>query len=98
MIVAVGVHHPKGPAEEKLLLADMKRFGREQRKHRGLVMVTAVKDETEGYLIGMAIWDTKEDFLKARKEMAKTFRHSVDFSAIEDRDVEFLWGEPQFWG
>ncbi len=98
MIVTVGIHHPKGPREEKLLLEDMKRFGKEQRKHKGLVMVTAVKDETEGCLMGMAIWDTKEDFLAARKEIAKTFKHSVDFSAIEDREIQFLWGESQFWG
>ena len=36
--------------------------------------------------------------MKARKEIARTFRHSVDFSEVEDREIQFLYGEPQFWG
>ncbi len=98
MIVAVGIHHPKGPKERAAVLEDMKRFGIEQRKHKGLLMVTAVKDETGGFLIGMAMWDTREDFLAARKKLARTFRHSVDFEVVEDREVQFLYGKPVFWG
>jgi hypothetical protein len=98
MTVAVGIHHPKGPKEEVLVLEDMKRFGEEQRRYKGLVLVTTVKDETDGCLVGIAIWDTRENFLAERKEIAKTYTHSVDFDVVEDREVQFLYGEPAFWG
>jgi hypothetical protein len=60
------------------------------------VLVTAVKDET-GFLVGMAIWDTKEDFLAARKEMAKTYVHP-NFEVLENTPNQFYFGEPAFWG
>lgn len=45
MYVTIAIHHPKGSAEERTLLQAMKRFVEAQRGHKGLMLVTAAKDE-----------------------------------------------------
>jgi hypothetical protein len=94
MFVNVGIHHVK-PGKEQELLESMKRFGEAHRGHRGLIMVFGWKDESTGALIGTALWNTKEDFLAARPDLAKAVE-GVDFEEI-DTSTEVYRGEPVVW-
>lgn len=97
MIVTVAIHHPKGPQEEVVIMESLKRYGEEQKKHKGLVLVMSVKDKTEGYIVGMSIWDSKENYMAAREDMAKTFKYEVNFVELEDRPNQFIHGEPVYY-
>jgi hypothetical protein len=77
MLVAIGIHHPKGKKEESVLRDAMHRFGEAQKKHVGLIMVHLLKDEKSGVLIGLALWDTKEHFMQAQEGMARRLREST---------------------
>jgi len=93
MFVAIGIHRPKGEKEESVLRDGMRRFGEAQRKHEGLIMVHLLKDEKSGVLIGLAIWDTKEHFMQAQKDMAKALE-GINFELLEDIPHQLYFGEP----
>ena len=96
MYITIAIHHPKGPAEEHTLLGAMKKFGLAQRGHKGLMLVTAAKDELGGSIMALAIWDSKENFQAARGDMVKTLE-GVDFDALEDVPRKLYFGEPVLW-
>ena len=74
----------------------MRRFGEAQRRQKGLMMVTAAKDEIAGNIIALAVWDTKENFMTARGAMAKAIE-GVDFDVLEDVPHKLYLGEPVVW-
>ena len=47
----------------------MHRFGKSMEGHSGLIMVHTTKDENTNRLIGLAIWESKENWLAARPDM-----------------------------
>lgn len=47
----------------------MHRFGKAMEGKKGLIMVYTTKDEERNQLIGLAIWDSKENWLAARPAM-----------------------------
>ena len=47
----------------------MHRFGKSIEGQKGLIMVQTSKDEDTNRLIGLAIWDSKENWLAARPAM-----------------------------
>ena len=96
MYITVAIHHPKGTVEESALIDAMRRFGEAQRRQKGLIMVTAAKDEIGGTIIALAVWDTKENFMRASGEMAKAV-DTVDFDALEDTPHKLYLGEPVLW-
>ena len=103
MYVALAIHHPKGPKEESILLGSMRKFGEAQKRFKGLIFTAPIKDENAGVLIGLSIWDTKENFEAAWKELSKTeperrAREGVKFEELEDEPHRVYSGEPAVWG
>ncbi len=95
MYVTIGIHYPK-PGKESILLEGMRKFGEAQRKHKGLMMVTGLKDETKGAIIGLAIWDSKENFLAAREDIMKSIA-DMDFEDLLSSPIEVYFSEPAIW-
>ena len=64
----MSIHYPK-PEKRQLLIESMHRFGKAMEGKKGLIMVHTTKDEDSNRLIGLAIWDSKENWLNARSAM-----------------------------
>ena len=94
MYVIMGVHHPK-PGMEKSLLDIQEKFGIAQRGHRGLISAFIWKDDNTGVIIGITLWDTKEDYDAARSDMDKALQ-STDFRTL-DSSMEIYRGSPVVW-
>jgi heme-degrading monooxygenase HmoA len=84
MFVHMSIHHPR-PGKEELLIDSMHRFGEAMKNRPGLQQAQTLKDQKTGHLIGLAIWDTKEAWLKARPAMLE---------AVKDDDFESWEEEP----
>ncbi|NUO20155.1 hypothetical protein HUU59_11965 [bacterium] len=85
MFVSIGIHrHPK-PEKRDLLIDSMRRFGAAMKTCKGLRDVYQLEDKDTGALIGLAIWETKEDWLAARPVMLE---------AIKDDPIE-EWEESE---
>lgn len=93
MLVTIGIHHPRGENEKSILRDGMRKFGEAQRKHEGLIVIHLLKDEKPGVLIGLAIWDTKEHFMQAQKDMAKALE-GINFELLEDIPHKLYFAEP----
>jgi hypothetical protein len=94
MYVTVGIHHPR-PGKEKAILETMPRFGKAQRRKKGLITVFGWKDDETGALIGTALWDAKADYEAARPDMSKALE-GVDFKPLE-YSAEVYRGSPVLW-
>jgi len=69
----MSIHFPK-PEKEKLLIESMHRFGKAMEGKKGLIMAHTTKDEDKNQLIGLAIWDSKENWLTARPAMIEAVK------------------------
>ena len=69
----MSIHFPK-PDKENLLIESMHRFGKAMEGKKGLIMAHTTKDEDSKRLIGLAIWNTKEDWLAARPAMIEAVK------------------------
>ena len=69
----MSIHFPK-PEKEKLLIESMHRFGKAMEGKKGLIMAHTTKDEDKKRLIGLAIWDSKENWLAARPAMIEAVK------------------------
>jgi hypothetical protein len=94
MYVITGVHHPK-PGMEKELLETLERFGDAERGHRGPITAFVWKDDTTGVLLGVTLWDTKEDYDAARPDMDKALG-GADWRSL-DSSIEIYRGSPVAW-
>jgi hypothetical protein len=94
LYIIMGVHHPK-PGMEKSLLEVQEKFGNAQRGHRGLISAFIWKDDTTGVIIGITLWDTKEDYNAARPDMDKAIQ-GIDFRSV-DASMEIYRGSPVVW-
>ena len=70
----MSIHFPK-PEKEKLLIESMHRFGKAMESKKGLMMAHTTKDEDKNRLIGLAIWDSKENWLAARPAMTEAVKN-----------------------
>ena len=52
----------------------MHRFGKSMEGKKGLIMVHTTKDEDSNQLVGLAIWDSKENWLAARPAMIESVK------------------------
>lgn len=52
----------------------MHRFGRAMEGKKGLIMAHTTKDEDKNQLIGLAIWDSKKNWLAARPAMIEAVK------------------------
>jgi hypothetical protein len=98
LYAAVGIHHPKGPKEEKVLLNSMRQFGEAQAKHKGLIVTLAVKDPDARMLIGISIWNSKKHFDEAWRVLSVTEpkrrqEQGFRFEDYEDEPHKFYSGE-----
>ncbi|MFX0047585.1 MAG: hypothetical protein ACFE8G_05375 [Candidatus Hermodarchaeota archaeon] len=69
----MSIHYPK-PNKEQLLIESMHRFGKAMEGKKGLVIAHTTKDEDSNRLIGLAIWDSKENWLAARQAMIEAVK------------------------
>ena len=90
----MGVHHPK-PGMEKSLLEVQEKFGIAQRGNRGLISAFIWKDDQTSVIVGITLWDTKEDYNAARPDMDKAIQ-GVDFGTL-DSSMEIYRGSPAVW-
>ena len=69
----MSIHFPK-PGKEKLLIESMHRFGKAMEGKKGLIMAHTTKDEDSKRLVGLAIWDSKENWSAARPAMIEAVK------------------------
>ena len=94
MYVVMGIHHPK-PGMEKPLLEVQEKFGVAQRGHSGLISAFIWKDDQTDVIIGITLWDTKEDYNAARPDLDKALQ-GADFRTF-DSSIEIYRGSPVLW-
>jgi len=68
MFIHVAIHLPK-PDKAALVIDSMHRFGAAIKKQSGLQEVYTLRDQKSDRLVGLALWNSKEDFLAARPAM-----------------------------
>jgi len=61
MFILMSVHHPK-PEYEEALIDSMHRYGNAIRGKTGLRSIHTMKDASSPRLVGLAIFDSREDF------------------------------------
>ncbi len=98
LYAGVGIHHPKSSKDEAILLSNMRKFGESQKRHKGLLVTTAIKDQEAGMLLGISIWNSKGEFEAAWKELSVTeskrrTEERFRFEDHEDEPHKFYSGE-----
>ena len=68
MFVHMSIHYPQ-KGKESFLIDSMHRFGKAMEGKKGLIMAHTTKDEEKNCLIGLAIWNSKENWLAAKPAM-----------------------------
>ena len=86
MFVLVSIHYPH-PEKEQLVIDSMHRHGDESKRHKGLVSVHTLKDESTGQLFGIALWDSQESYLVARPVLMKVTEKD-DFDSWENEPMK----------
>lgn len=86
MFVHIGIHRPK-PGKEHLLIESMHRFGDSMKGAKGLQRAHALRDKESGVLLGLAVWDSKEDWEAARPAMIEAVKDDP-FEEWEDNPPE----------
>ena len=94
MYVVMGVHHPKA-GMEKSLLEVQEKFGVAARGHQGLISSFIWKDDQTGVIIGITLWDTKDDYDATRPDLDKALL-GADFRTF-DSAMEIYRGSPVLW-
>ena len=69
----MSIHFPKNE-KVHLLIESMHRFGKAMEDKKGLIMAHTTRDEDSNRLIGLAIWDSKENWLNARADMIEAVK------------------------
>ena len=94
MYIIMGVHHPK-PGMETALLEVQGQFGIAQGGHKGQITDFIWKDDKTDVIIGITLWDTKEDYDAARPDMDRALEGS-DLRSL-DSSMEIYRGSPVIW-
>ncbi|MFX1587871.1 MAG: hypothetical protein ACFFC1_06935 [Promethearchaeota archaeon] len=82
----MSIHYPK-PEKEQLLIDSMHRFGKAMEGKKGLIAAHTTKDEDTGRLIGLAIWNSKENWFAARTAMIEAVKDDP-FEEWEEKPPE----------
>ena len=88
MFVHLAIHRPR-PGKEKLLIESMHRFGHAMLGVTGLQQVHTMLDAKSKALIGLAIWDSKDQWEAARPKMAAAVKDDP-FAEWEDNPPEIF--------
>ncbi|MFW9929815.1 MAG: hypothetical protein ACFFD1_10525 [Candidatus Thorarchaeota archaeon] len=73
MFIHMSIHYPK-PDKEHYLIDSMHRFGKAMKGRKGLIIAYTTKEEDTGNLVGIAIWESKENWLAARPAMVNAVK------------------------
>jgi hypothetical protein len=92
MFVHVAIHRPKS-GKEKQLIDSMHRFANAVLREPGLQQVHTMMDQKSGALIGLAIWDSKEEWEAARPKMKDAMKNER-FEEWEESATEVFHLEP----
>lgn len=65
----------------------MHRFGKAMEEKKGLIMAHTTRDEDTNRLIGLAIWESKNDWLAARPAMIEAVKDDP-FEEWEEKPPE----------
>jgi heme-degrading monooxygenase HmoA len=84
VFVHLAIHHPR-PGREDALTASMERFGAPVHGMPGFRFHAALRDRDAGVLVGITIWDSKEDWEAAVPHQRE---------AVEGEDLDALWVRP----
>lgn len=82
----MSIHFPK-QGKESLLIESMHRFGKAMEEKKGLIMAHTTRDEDTNRLIGLAIWESKNDWLAARPAMIEAVKDDP-FEEWEEKPPE----------
>lgn len=88
MFVHIAIHRPK-PGKGEFLIDSMHRFGAAMQGADGLRQAHALQDEVTGALIGLAIWDSKEQMQAAHPKMSEAVKDDP-FEEWEDNPPEIF--------
>lgn len=91
MFFHISVHRPKS-GKEKLLIESMRRFGEACMRHEASRGANVIYDEEKGVLIGLAVWDSKEEWEEAIPEVRKAVKNDP-FDEWEEHPPEVYYGE-----
>jgi len=92
MYFHISIHYPKS-GKENLLIESMHRFGKAMEGKKGLIMAHTTKDKERNLLIGIAIWDSKQDWLAARPSMINAVKNDP-FDEWEEKPPEVFHSFP----
>ncbi|MFX0177129.1 MAG: hypothetical protein ACFE85_12980 [Candidatus Hodarchaeota archaeon] len=92
MYFHISIHYPK-LEKENLLIESMHRFGKAMEGKKGLIMANTTKDEERNLLIGIAIWNSKQDWLAARSAMIDAVKDDP-FDEWEEKPPEVFHSFP----
>lgn len=90
MFVHVSIHRPK-PDQEKFLIDALHRLGNAMLREQGLQQVHTLMDARTGVLVGLSLWDSKEDWEAAKPRMqalAKDSRFEEEWASGEALHLE----------
>lgn len=91
MFFHLSIHRPK-PGKEKDLIASMRRFGEACMKHDASRGANVLHDEEKGTLIGLAVWDSKEEWEEAIPSIRKVVENDP-FEEWEEAPPEVFHAE-----
>ena len=86
MFVHMAIHR-QYPEKTDELAASMSTFGSGMADQDGFEQSFVLRDQNTGWLMGLALWDSKEQWLAARPAMAAAVA-DVDFSQLEPEDPD----------
>ena len=83
MYIHVAVHHPKGPKEKAVMMAEMSKFAEVESVHKGFVKLLVAEVEDEQTIMPVTIWESEEDFMAARADIGK-YLATFDFKTNQE--------------
>ena len=86
MFIHLAIHR-QYPDMTDELAATMSSFGDSMVNQDGFQQSFVLRDQNTGWLMGLALWDSKEQWLVARPAMAAAVA-GVDFSQLEPEDPD----------
>jgi len=69
-LLLYGVHYPN-PEKENILIDAMHKFAEAVKKEAGVIFVDTFKNPTDGTIISVAVWDSKQAFQSSWSELVK---------------------------
>ena len=88
MFILMSIHHPR-PEHEAALIDSMHRYGNAIKGQAGLRGIHTLKDESSRRLVGLAMFESREDFERLAP-LARAAVKDDPFDVWEERDIDGL--------